>query len=247
MNAFKRPVRFVVLGVVLAFIVGAAPAYAVPVTVPIRAEVESITDASGIVGDAVKVGDVIEGTYVYDPTAPDTFVDPLNTQIGEYRYNAPPYGMWLAVNGLQFRTDALDPQLYVEVDDDEVQPGGAWDRYNVGCEYYGLFDLVVPPGDPEDHVYNTMIVQWVDYDHSVLTSDALADVEVPLDLSEWESAYVFLRSYRHGPIDVEEEFIIWAKVLPAETVSTPASSPWSLVLLAGLAVGAAVVIRRRYA
>jgi hypothetical protein len=67
------------------------------VTINITAVVDTVDNLPG-----VEPGNVITGSYTYDPRAKD--INPLR-EVGAYTYNRPPYGMKLNVGDFSWQTD----------------------------------------------------------------------------------------------------------------------------------------------
>ncbi|MHC4558019.1 MAG: PEP-CTERM sorting domain-containing protein [Planctomycetota bacterium] len=72
------------------------------VTIEIEAIVDEVTDPHNFLEGKVEVGDTITGSYVYDSSTPDS--NPIQDYAAYWHYSAPA-GIYLAVGGLEFKTD----------------------------------------------------------------------------------------------------------------------------------------------
>jgi len=172
MNVFRHPARFVLLGVVLAFIVSATSAYAAPVSIGIRGVVNGLNDQAGLLSGKVAPGQVIEGVYTYDNAALPA--SPSSTQAW-YGFSSSPFGMALFINGYHFRTDPANVQFGIQVHNDQ----GTTPQDEIGVySSDNIFDIV--PAS----VGSTYMV-WVVIDASAaLLTDTSLPIG-PLDLSLW--------------------------------------------------------------
>ena len=99
-------------------------AYAEPIAIAITSEVAVVDDRSNVLGGAIKVGDIITGTYVYESTTPDTNPDPT---VGDYLNTTAPFGITLNAGGFVFRTDPTNVDFIIEIVNDHGIP--ASDNY----------------------------------------------------------------------------------------------------------------------
>ena len=108
------------------------------ITVGIAADVTEMDDRSGLLQGKVSIGAIIEGTYTYDTSAPDTRDAP---NIGEYRFSCTPCGIALQVGGFVFKTDPNSVDFIVTTVNDGPGIVDTYDRFrldssqNVGLDH----------------------------------------------------------------------------------------------------------------
>ena len=237
MRAFRHPVRFVLFAVMLAFIVGVTPAYAAYTVIPqpdaaYKAGTTKI-DVSGLtitqeytsISDGVQTVSFSQPIGLYD--VPGFYTGPFYwgtlpwvEQEADVRYFGPTEGATLTLS-------LAEP----------VKTFGIEVSNNEYATYpYTVTFRVSSDGTPVGQVQQSVTVDVENFNARLfaITSDTAFD---QIDIVTSGSNGFGFAQTRYSFSSLE----------PAEAVSTPASSPWSLMLLAGLAVGAAVVIRRRYA
>lgn len=84
----------------------ALPAHAELITIQITGQVDSIYDPYGYFKGKIKVGDLVEGTYVYQSSTPDSDLsDPIK---GTYYHYIPPAGISLSAGSVQFASDPFN-------------------------------------------------------------------------------------------------------------------------------------------
>jgi hypothetical protein len=144
------------------------------ITMQLTAIVSTIEDPNNVLGGLVTVGDTIAGTYIYDSTVEDTYPDPA---IGRYSHSSAPYGIFLEINGYEFKTDLNDVDFLVEISDDRGSP--AYDFYIVRSYNNAMLTFNVAV----DHIF------WQLEDE---TATAVSSVELttsPPDLADWTSVW----------------------------------------------------------
>jgi hypothetical protein len=236
MTGYRRLVRIVLLSTLLLHVLGAIPAYAAPVSVAITARVSEVGDTSGALGGSVAVGDIIEGVYTYDPaTPPMASSTPI---LGMYLMDPPPSGIDLAVHGLRFRTDSSADFFAMEISNNHPTFADTYEVYSPR----NLFDVAVPGATASD-----IVLSLTDHSQSVFANTALPST--PPDLSKFDDRRLFISSQN---ADMSQSFWIRAevtdvraKVEPLPTVSTPASSTWSLALLTIVGIAGVALAKRR--
>ena len=149
-------------------------AHAEPICIAITAEVAYVDDQGGVLAEAIKVGDVITGTYVYESTTPDTNSLPT---VGDYWHTTAPFGITLNAGGFVFRTDPNNVNFLVEIVNDHGTP--ASDNYLLRS-YNNIFDV----GSSSD---NHISWQLDDPTSTALSSEALPTV--PPVLADWQSVF----------------------------------------------------------
>jgi hypothetical protein len=95
-----------------------------PVRFAFTARVQNVYDPIDALQGAIQVGDLVQGTFTYDPAAPDA--DP-RPGVGRYEHRRAPYGVLAAVGGLSFETDPEAVDLTITIANDEGAPPR--DRY----------------------------------------------------------------------------------------------------------------------
>ena len=146
--------------------------FAEPVTIKITAKVSSVDDRNNLLGEAIKVDDIIEGTYTYESTTPDS--NPSDETVGDYRYHDSVFGITLESNGLIFKTDPDSVDFLVEISNDHYS---GFDNYLLRS----YNNLPLPGGVYVHHI----AWQLDDATHTAISSDALP-VEPPV-LTNWQS------------------------------------------------------------
>jgi hypothetical protein len=107
------------------FLAGVPPAKGYPVTIYIEAIVDTVDDSGNYLEGQISPGDIITGWYAYDSDTPDS--NP-SLDVGDYEHYAPPFGIFLSVDGFDFETDPTNVDFFIEVVNN--YPSG--DAYVVG-------------------------------------------------------------------------------------------------------------------
>jgi hypothetical protein len=157
---------------VAALVLGcAASAPAEIVRIGLTAEITYVDPYSQWLDENFKLGDIITGSYTYDTSAPDTNPSP---NVGDYRYNSPPFGVSLNCNGFTFETDPQNVNFLLEVGDNHVY--SSWDHYLI----YSYSNR------PLSNDIRISLISWNldDASGTALASDALPVVPPPLD--KWD-------------------------------------------------------------
>lgn len=144
------------------------------ITMQITAVVAAVEDANNIFGGSIKVGDTITGTYIYDSTLEDSYPD---TTIGRYSHASAPYGIFLKINGYEFKTDLNDVDFLVEISNDRGSP--AYDFYVVRS--YNNAPLTL-----------NVAVEYIFWQLEDETATAVSSTELttsPPDLADWTSIW----------------------------------------------------------
>ena len=165
------------------------------VTVLFKAQVTGIEDFWSVIAGRIKVGDMIDGTYVYDTGTPDA--NPLPTS-GLYVPQATHHGLSVLVNDFLFTSNPANLVFTVETRD--VAFDFPSDLLQLRSTK-NLFQLTVP-----GETYNSIGLFLKDDLGAALQSDALPNA-APV-LSQWTSAQVFLSS-----ASAESKFNIDAEVI----------------------------------
>jgi len=169
----KRGIILTVVVIIYALYFSALPARATLITIEITATVDSVYDPSGYLEGNIGVGDTITGTYTYESTTLDTNPSPY---VGDYEYYGPPFGIFLSVEGFEFKTDSTNVDFAIEIINDYTS-GGLHDAYGV----LSGNNLPLSNGASVDH-----ISWWLrDSSANALSSDALPTTAPFLD--NWQS------------------------------------------------------------
>jgi hypothetical protein len=143
---------------------------ALPITVKITARVIEVAGPD-IFGGLIHTGDLITGSYTYDPSIAD--ISPNDPQTGTYLYTSPPFDIILTVNGLTFQTDPQNVQGSITVVN--AQSANYVDEFLV----VSLNNLPVNGTDiPQITLY------FIDSTGEAISSDALPAGGAP-DLNNW--------------------------------------------------------------
>ena len=91
-----------------------------PVTINISATVTFVDDELGVLGAGILVGDILTGSYTYDPTTPDTNT---SSTVGDYLHYGPPYGISITSSaGDNYATDPTNTLFRVGLVNDTNTP-----------------------------------------------------------------------------------------------------------------------------
>lgn len=188
------------------------------ITIEITAEITGMDDRDGLLEGMVNVGDIITGSYTYDPSTEDS--NPLET-VGNYHHYSPPCGISLTAGGFVFQTNTENVNFLVVIGNNHMY--SSWDNYGVGS-YNNLM------------LYNGVyinLVSWGLQDSSgtALSSDALPTL--PPVLEDWDYNQLTIEGSFDGGCPM---VLLGARVTSA--VPEPAT-----VLLFGL--GALALLRKR--
>jgi len=230
MNAHRRFVRIVVLGVLLAFIVGVMPAYAATTAIDLP-DADYLARTTRIDFSAVPEASVLE--HISDSQLMVSFGPMLKFTTPNpsepYTWGYPPF--------VESTLNVPYVTRYGPVDMTLSEPVTTF-----GLEIYngrtGGADITVTFLDDASATIAT-VEKYVEWDGTSWDARLFAVTS--------DTPIVGVHIQTSNNLSVGYGQFRYELVAEPETVSTPASSPWSLVLLAGLAVGAAFVIRRRYA
>ena len=143
--------------------------------IEIRATIRSVDDPDNLLNNTVHTGDIITGMYSYNSFAVDS--NPL-PEVGDYRYNTPPNGIRLNVNGLTFGTDPAHVDFLLEV----VNNYENLDNY-VLISYNNLF-AVSATGR-----FVTNIIDWQLDDPTQMALSSTALPRTAPVLSNWQSIF----------------------------------------------------------
>lgn len=176
------------------------------VSIAITAEVTTVDDPGGFLAGAIKSGDVITGTYVYESSTSDTNSEPT---VGDYWHTTAPYGITLNAGGFVFRTDPNNVNFLVEIVNDHGDP--ASDNYLLRS-YNNIFDVSVPPDPFGGRVDNHISWQLDDPTLAALSNDALP-TEPPI-LADWQSLFGLTIESR----SFSNSFFVRAHVTSAELI-----------------------------
>ena len=144
------------------------------ITMQLTAIVSTVDDPSSVLGGLVEVGDTITGTYTYDSTTEDTYPD---TTVGRYSHSSAPYGMFLEIDGYEFKTDLNDVDFLVEIWNNSGSP--AYDFYVVRS--YNNAPLTL-----------NVAVEYIFWQLEDETATAVSSTELttsPPDLADWTSIW----------------------------------------------------------
>lgn len=120
---------FSILLIVICLSLPVVKCYSRQITVGIIAEVTEVAGYEILEGK-VKVGDIIEGTYTYDTSAPGKYPS-TSGMSNEYEFSSAPCGILLKVGGLVFQTDPNDVEFIVKLMNDALGVAHDWDRFTL--------------------------------------------------------------------------------------------------------------------
>ena len=100
-------------------LLGSVAPSAEPVRISFVARVHNVYDPGDALHEAIAVGDLLHGTVIYDPSAPDT--NPA-TNVGRYEFRRSPYGMVVEAGQLVFQTNAKKVDVSVVLAKGEGTP-----------------------------------------------------------------------------------------------------------------------------
>jgi len=209
---------------ILATVLSQTPAKAELVTIYITAEIDNVGDPYDFFGGAIKVGDVITGTYTYDSAAPDEDWRSGSSldNIARYHYFAPPHGIILAAGEFVFQTDPANVNFVIAIAND-YPSGGVHDSYSVSSRN----NLPLSNGTPVDTLGWRLDAPMA----GALGTDELT-ASAPI-LDDWQNNHLMIQGPSRGV-----SFAINAHVTSAVVVPEPAT-------IALLAAGAALAPRRK--
>lgn len=159
-----------------------SPADTGDVTIQLTAMIESVHDDTGMLPGAIQPGAAITGTFTYDPEAEDN--SPLAT-VGDYRFRAAPYGIFLEIQGYQFKTELNDVDFLVQV----VNNHGTPPRDNYLLRSYN-----------NAPVMTNLAVEHISWQLDNPNADALTSTDLtrePPVLADWTSTFgLSINGYR---------------------------------------------------
>lgn len=202
----------VVLSTIL--VIGSSNLRAEMITIKIESKVLDV-HYPGIAG-LINVGDIVTGSYTYDSTIDDIYPD--DPGVGVYKYNSPPNGIELTVNGYVFKTDADNVNFEIAILD------------NLGLkDYYIIHSYNNLPVSMGSYDYNITEISWQleDDSRTAFSSDVL-----PTTAPVLENFYV-------GKINIEfgsGNMLFRSEVTKVELIPEPCT-----ILLLGLG---AVLVRK---
>lgn len=162
---------------VLCAILSIGTAHAERIAMRIDAVVTHVVDNNAYLSGRVRVGDRVRGVYAYDTSAPNQ--DPDDFHFGTYPFDGPADGLAVEVNGLRFRTDPTDPEVWVIVENHPVGDGSADTLWLSSSR--NLFDVAVP--DPLQDWGNVIYWNLLDDNARALANDLLP--RDPPRLASW--------------------------------------------------------------
>lgn len=144
------------------------------ICIELTAEVAFVRDSANLLGGAIFVGQIITGTYIYDPTTVDSNSAPT---VGDYWHSVPPFGLTVVAGGLVFQTDPDDVLFLVEIVNDHFDPPR--DVYILrSYNNLPLFDF---PNVSVEHI------SWQLNDRTATAHDSEALPTAPPVLTDWQS------------------------------------------------------------
>jgi uncharacterized repeat protein (TIGR02543 family) len=171
------------------------------ITINITAQVETVDDPDNILGGAINVGDIITGTYTYNPATTDSNALPT---VGDYRHTSSPSGITVNAGGFVFQTDPGNVDFLVEI----VNDHGTTARDNYLLRSYN--NLPLANGALVEHI----AWQLDDPTATAISSEALPTT--PPILTHWESTFG-LTLTGHDPDDpMGSAYFVRAHVTAAE-------------------------------
>jgi hypothetical protein len=140
-------------------------------------------------GGLVDPGDPVIGYYVYSTNTPDSDPDPHR---GEYHHTETPYGMYLFINDLEFRTDPEYVDfLFIVGDSMVVGEDDGLDRFLIRS--INNLDVV---GHPDNLEVELMSWYLLDSTRTAVSSDSI--LEGPPVLDDWQEYYLSITGNGFG-------------------------------------------------
>jgi len=197
------------------------------ITIEITGEVTDVTDAHDILEGKINPGDTVTGRYTYDTSMPDS--NPAGWG-GTYWYYDPPCGIWLTIDGLEFKSNPDDMDFGLGIGDN-VPPllgGSGGDAYGVGSLGGNL--LLKNGAIVSDIFVSDISLSLWDGSCKAISSDVLPETAPVLD--DWEASSIRIRGGyprpRGGSFFEIEGYLTSAVLIP---------EPGTLVLLGICTVG----------
>lgn len=164
-----RPIFLVLLLAALAQPAASAEA----IQIGFKARVAYVDDRANALQKAIRVDDVIRGTYLYDRATPDS--NALES-VGDYWHEEPPFGITVVAGGFLFRTDPDNVRFLVEIVNDHTSG-----RDNYLLRSYNNLPL-----------WNGAFVEHIAWqlDDDTATAIDTADLPaLPPELGAWQSVF----------------------------------------------------------
>jgi hypothetical protein len=176
------------------------------IEIVIEAEVTAVSDSGNLLEGNVNVGDTITGSYKYDSETPDN--NPTDTSLGNYWLRSSPYGIFLTVGGLEFKTDLDSVKFDILIANNDIS--SSRDIYGL-TSYNNTF---LENNTPVD------IISWDlnDYTETAIDNDLLP-ITAPI-VNDWQSVNILLIS---GGEERGIRFGIGANVTSAVLVPEPST------------------------
>jgi len=187
------------------------------IEIELTAEITYLSQTDWFNGE-IKVGDIITGSYTYDPSTEDS--SPLET-VGNYHHYSPPCGISLTAGGFVFQTNTENVNFLIAIGNNHMY--SSWDNYGVGS-------------DNNLMLYNGVYIDLIgwglqDSSGTALSSDALPTL--PPVLEDWDYNRLTIRGNFGG---------VCPTTLLEARVTSAVPEPTTLLLLA---LGSLALSRRR--
>jgi len=149
----------------------ATRAWAEIVTIELTGQVTYVDEYSTTLQQLFHIGDPVTGTYTYNT---DAFDRNPRSSVGDYHYDAEPYGVKLEIDGFSIQTDPENVDFLLEVGNNHAY--SSWDHYLV----YSYNNKPIPNG------MTVWFIAWNLRDSSgtALTNDALP--QLAPSLGDWD-------------------------------------------------------------
>jgi len=213
--------RALTMGVVGVCLLGllAVPAQAELVTIQIEGVVDTVSDDNNYFGGQIQLDDAITGWYVFDSDTPDSLPDYTST--GYYEHFSASTGLFLSVNGFEFRTDPDNVDFLVAMSNNLSSGGEILDTYWITSYNNLLLEPDITVGE----------MTWMLYDYTATALDSIALTSTAPDPLAWDTNYLLISGTRDSP------FSITGHVTSAFVIPEPCT-------LLFVAAGALAAIRR---
>jgi hypothetical protein len=206
------------LGLIFGSLALASVCQAEPVKIGFTGSVDGINDSYNLLQGAVQHGTPISGFYVYDLSMSPSF--PASPTVADYWHYQSPYGIWITVGDIQFKTDLNNVRFLIEIINN--YEGFQEDHYLIRSYNNLLFN--------NDVYIEGLSWQLDDYSGAAISNTTLP--VFPPELSAWQFNNLMVSGGRGGtPPCFDETFQINGHINSDWLVPEP-----TMLLLFGLGI-----------